>query len=285
MAVDLYQEVTDQVINLLQQGVAPWQKPWDAETGEPRNLVSGKAYRGVNTMLLGLQHYESPYWVTYKQAQDKGGHVRKGEKGTRIFFWKILTKKDEESDDANEMPGRGIPMLKSYTVFNLAQCEGLKEPEGDTETKPATENEKIEKAERVHLFMPNRPQVKFEGKQAYYSPSTDTVCVPPLNAHRSSGEFYSSLFHELGHSTGHKSRLNRPMSTFLQTKEYGKEELIAEMTSAFLCAYCGITNTIENSVAYLDGWIKAISGDKKLIIVAAAGAQKAADYILGVKRD
>lgn len=278
--LDVYQIVTDRIITLLEQGTAPWHRPWSCADAAPKNLVSGKEYQGINTFLLGCQQYDSPYWLTFKQAQERGGHVRRGEKGSPCIFWKLYEKEDENAEDGKDV----LPVLRYYTVFNARQCEGLDVPEIEIKTWP--ENEKIDQAEAIQLAMPNRPQVTYGGGRASYNPHTDTVNVPELIRHEKPEEFYSTLFHELAHSTGHESRLNRESITgrhFFGEKEYGKEELIAEMTAAFLCAHCGIENvTIDNSAAYLQGWIKALRGDKKLAITAGAQAQKAANYILGV---
>lgn len=279
MAVDIYQNTTDQIIAMLEKGTVPWRQTWSAAYEEPKNLMSRKGYRGINFFILAatqlFKRYESPYWLTFKQAQEKGGHVRKGEKGTAVIFWKIY-KKEEDGKEVD------LPVLRYYTVFNAEQCEGVECPAVE---KPVfTEHERIEKAEQVQLFMPKRPRVEFTGGQPYYSPTRDLVVCPPLQQFDSAEEYYSALFHELGHSTGHESRLNRHGITGMHpfgAKEYSKEELVAEMTSAFLCAHCGIaSSTLENSAAYLQGWLKTLRADKRLLISAAAQAQKAADFIL-----
>lgn len=281
MSADVYQIVTDRIVELLEKGVAPWRKPWSAtETFlPPRNLVSGKEYSGINHFLLNACPYENPYWLTYKQAQEKGGHVRKGEKGMPVIFWKMYEKEDAQAEDGKRI----LPVLRYYTVFNAEQCDGIETPDAP---KVQTYHQKpIEEAEAVQLAMPNRPVVEFGGGRAYYSPLTDVVRVPELNRYQKREEFYSTLFHELGHATGHESRLCRPGVTeahYFGDPTYSKEELVAEMTAAFLCAHCRIaTATLENSAAYLQGWIKTLKGDKKLAVTAAGQAKKAADYILG----
>jgi len=281
MSADVYQIVTDRIVELLEKGVAPWRKPWnDAETFlPPCNLVSGKEYSGINHFLLNACPYENPYWLTYKQAQERGGHVRKGEKGMPVIFWKMYEKEDAQTEDGK----RVLPVLRYYTVFNAEQCEDIETP--DVPKVQTYHQKPIEEAEAVQLAMPNRPVVEFGGGRAYYSPLADTVRVPEINRYQKREEFYSTLFHELGHATGHESRLCRPGVTeahYFGDPTYSKEELVAEMTAAFLCAHCRIaTATLENSAAYLQGWIKTLKGDKKLAVTAAGQAKKAADYILG----
>lgn len=279
---DIYQAVTDRIIALLEQGTAPWKKPWSsAQGGAPKNLVSKREYSGINWFMLGCQGYEAPYWLTFKQAKERGGHVRKGEKGSLAIFWKAYQK---ESENDEEKPAT-IPVLRHYTVFNVEQCEGVDYPREEIPEWP--ENERINRAETIQLCMPRRPHVVCRGGRACYSPIDDTVTVPELKRFEKPEEYYSALFHELAHSTGHESRLAREGITnthFFGDELYSKEELIAEMTSAFICAHCGIdTATIENSAAYIQGWIKALKGDKKLAITAGAAAQKAANYILNIQ--
>lgn len=281
---DIYQDVTDKIISLLEQGTMPWRKPWSsASGGAPKNLVSNKAYSGINWFMLGCQGYEAPYWLTFKQAKERGGHVRKGEKGSIAIFWKAWQKEgqDKDGNDATFT----FPVLRHYTVFNVEQCENVDYPKEPIPEWP--ENERINRAENIQLCMPRRPHVVCRGGQACYNHADDTVMVPQITRFEKTEEYYSALFHELAHSTGHESRLARDGITnthFFGDELYSKEELIAEMTSAFLCAHCGIdAATIENSAAYIQGWIKALKGDKKLAINAAAAAQKAANYILNVQ--
>lgn len=295
---DVYQIVTDRIVNLLEEGVAPWRKPWNTAGVDngPANLVSKKHYQGINTFILACQPYESPYWLTFKQALDKGRNVRKGERGTPVIFWKILEK--DAPQDNSGLPAiptlpdgvdasgkRRFGFLRYYTVFNIEQCDGVEAPPLESIQWP--EHERIERAEAIQLAMPNRPVVEYGGAKAFYRPSTDSVKVPELKRYEKPEEFYSTLFHELAHATGHASRLNREGIVgyhFFGDPVYSREELVAEMTAAFLCAHCGIENqTIENSAAYLQGWIRQLRGDKKLAITAAANAQKAANYILNIQ--
>lgn len=280
--VDVYQIVTDRIISILEAGTAPWRKPWNYgnESG-PLNLSSKKHYQGINCFLLACSPYASPYWLTFKQAQERGGSVRRGEKGYPVIFWKIYEKEDANAEDGK----KNIPVLRYYTVFNLEQIEGITPPASDMETWH--QHDPIEAAEQVILTMPNRPTVEIGGTQACYSPIRDCVNVPELFRYEQPEEYYCTFFHELAHATGHSSRLNREGIT--GTHRYGdsvysREELVAEMCAAFLCGHTGIENaTIENSAAYMQNWIKALRGDKKLAVIAAAQAQKAADYILNRK--
>jgi antirestriction protein ArdC len=280
---DVYQIITDRIVAILEKGTAPWRKPWAGNGSDPTNLVSKRGYSGINYFMLSASEYTSPHWLTYKQAKDLGGHVRKGEKGTPVIFWKLL---DREENGEPVEGAKKIPFLRYYTVFNLEQCEGVEIP---ASLEPKTyAHDPIEAAEAVQLAMPNRPVVNIvQSGRAFYSPSKDSVTVPELSQYAKPEEYYSTLFHELTHSTGHESRLNREGITerhHFGSATYSREELVAEMGAAFLCGHCGIENaTLENSAAYLQGWIKALNGDKKLAVVAAAQAQKAANYILNIK--
>lgn len=281
---DAYQIITDRIIEKLESGVIPWHKPWSGGvSGMPRNLVSGKGYQGINIILLGLQGYDSPYWLTFKQAQERGGHVRKGEHGSPCIFWKTYEKERETPEGEVEVDKRWV--LRYYTVFNADQCEGIDAPKVEIKTYP--ENERIEEAERIQIAMPNRPEVVFEGSQPRYNVNEDKVTIPELYRFDKSEEFYSALFHELAHSTGHESRLNRdPNPHAFGSQEYAQEELIAEITSTFLCGHCGIEReTLDNSAAYIQGWLKALRNDKKMVVMAAAQAQRAANYILNIKAE
>jgi antirestriction protein ArdC len=282
MSETVYQVITDRVIALLQQGTIPWQKPWQGAELAPQNLVSRKAYRGVNVFLLHAMHYTSPYWLTFKQAQELGGHVRKGEKSCPVVFWKWL---EVERDGERER----VPFLRYYSVFNAAQCEGI-EGHLPSSTSPTREHSPVQTAERIVANMPKRPAVKHGLAQAFYSPGEDYVGMPSPEQFRSGEDYYSVLFHELTHSTGHESRLARKgvsatdgqWSAF-GSNPYAKEELVAEMGAAFLCGQAGIVErTLDNSAAYVASWLSRLKDDPKLVVQAAAQAQKAADFILAV---
>ena len=283
---DLYAEVTGKILALLESGTVPWRRPIKPSAGGdglPRNLTSGKTYRGVNVFLLAATAwaagYDSPFWLTYRQAQARGGNVRKGEKGSLVVFWKLFEKDDGKTDE----PTR-IPVLRHYTVFNAAaQCADVRLPEADdVDAEPFVP---IEQAERIAGGYRDGPQVETAGRVACYRPLTDTVRMPDPRAFEDRERYYATLFHELAHSTGHSSRLDRGLDTPLApfgSPDYGREELVAEMGAAFLAAAAGISPpTVEQSAAYVDGWTKKIRGDKKLVVATAAAGQKAADRILG----
>jgi antirestriction protein ArdC len=270
-----YDRITERIVSLLEQGTVPWHKPWNITTGLPRNLVSQKPYRGINVFLLMAMGYESPHWLTFRQAVQLGGSVKKGEKSCPVVFWKPMEVLDKESGEIEK-----IPFLRLYHVFNVAQCEGLKSPEPGQ----ANGNGTI-KSEEIVANMPQPPAIKHGMTRAYYSPSNDIVGMPEPKRFDTGDAYHATLFHELVHSTGHEKRLKRLSIT--EPNGYGsdpycKEELIAEIGSAFLCGHAGIVErTIDNSAAYIENWLQQLKDDKTLIVYAAAQAQKAADFILG----
>ena len=280
MANKVYDIVTDRVLSLLERGVVPWKKPW-AGGDPPQNLVSKKPYRGINPFLLACAGFSSPYWVSYKQAQKLGGNVRKGEKSTPVIFWKrwATEKKDPETGERQSVT---IPLLRYYSVFNSDQCDGVTVP-----TDPdAHDWEPIQRCEQVVADMPKRPTIDHGEPRAWYRPAADTVNMPRRDLFVGAAEYHSTLFHELTHATGHRSRLNRSgiekIAAF-GSADYSREELVAEMGAAFLCGHCGIEQaTVENSAAYINGWLRKLRDDHKLVVVAAAQAQRAADFMLGV---
>ena len=282
--MDSYQVITDRMISLLEQGVVPWHKPWAAGGGGcPKNLVSGKAYRGSNVFILACSGYESPYWLTYKQARKRGGYVRRGQKGTQVVFWKFL-----EVEDPGTGKAKKIPMLRHYTVFNAEQCGGVNAPESASTLEHGFDP--IARAEEVVEEMPGRPEVRHGEPRAFYRLSDDLVNMPKRERFSRPEEYYSTLFHELTHATGHSTRLGRLKgdsgTASFGSGSYSREELVAEMGAAFLSGDAGIVNaTIDNSAAYIAAWLRRLRDDKKLVIMAAAQAQKAADYILDRKFD
>jgi len=287
---DSYQIITDRIMSLLEQGVVPWHKPWTGggmalPKNFPKNFKSRKEYRGINIWTLAatsmMRGYTSRYWLTFKQAKDAGGHVKKGEKATPVCYFQWIVKED---DDGNK---KRIPLLRWFSVFNLDQCEDVKRPDDDISLEPVETPEfsPIEVCEQVAKAMPNAPKVRFDEQRAFYSPVLDYINMPKPETFESPEEYYSTLFHEQGHSTGHTSRVGRKgveEATYFGSESYSKEELVAEMTAAFLCGHCGIENkTIDNSASYLQNWLSKLADDKRLIVHAAAAAQKATDYILG----
>lgn len=284
----VYEMITEKIIALLEQGVAPWRKPWKAAAEGPRNL-DGHRYRGINTLLLIMAAmeggYSSPYWLTFNQAKKKGGKIKKGEKSTVIIFWKMI-RVTEKDPDTGKIENKTIPMLRYYRVFNLEQTEGVKVPrkvlEAQLAEASAVAPDPIKEAEAIVKGYQGPKIRKVRGDRAFYSPLTDVITVPPLKSYDDAGEYYSTLFHEMGHSTGHKDRLDRfEPGTRFGDHEYGREELIAEMTAAFLTAEAGIETTLPNSASYLGSWIKTIKADVRAVVVAAGAAQRAADMILG----
>jgi antirestriction protein ArdC len=280
MKESAYQLITGRIIKLMQQGVVPWRQGWEVRRAWPCNLVSRKRYQGINAFLLHSMAYESPYWVTFRQARELGGSVRKCEKSTPIVLWKKI---EIESPITKEKEKKLL--LRYWSVFNVAQCDGLSghvpAPEPDfPPLNPLTE------AARIVENMPNPPAIKHGLAKAFYSVAGDYVGLPAPSLFTSQEEYFSTLFHELGHSTGHEKRLNRELlkAALDDPTDYPREELCAEMTSAFLCAEAGIAEaTIENSAAYIKAWLKHLKDDAKLVVHAAAQAQKAADYILNRK--
>jgi len=277
---DIYQAITDRVIDQLESGVAPWVSPISA-AGLPKSLTTKKDYRGINIFLLWNAPYDSRFWVTYNQAKKLGGHVRKGQKGSPVVFWHWRT--DEEiARLAQKTPNPAPCHPFYYTVFNVKQCEGIEAPADDIKT---FEHSPIEECERIIAAMPNRPEIKPSfTDRICYAPSEDAVYIHGIHRFTTVERYYASLFHELAHATGHESRLNRQASDKHRefgSPDYSFEELVAEMTAAFLCAHCGIANqAFDQSASYINGWLEVFRKDTKILLEASGAAQKAADYIL-----
>ena len=286
----VYDVITDRVIEKLEAGTIPWEKAWHGQVGMPKNLKSGKEYRGINPFLLHCLGYESPYFLTFKQCKERNGSVRKGEKGCPVVFWKWFSPKNQPTpDDPDYMFSRRdengrvlVPMLRYYTVFNVAQCDHIDAPALNT---PEREHTPIQAAERIVEAMQSAPAIQHGSTGASYSPGEDTVRMPRPEIFANGEGYYATLFHELTHSTGHTDRVGRKgiMDTVMfGSSTYSREELVAEMGSAFLCGEAGILEPcIDRSAAYIASWLKALKNDPKLVVIAAAQAQKAADYIVG----
>jgi antirestriction protein ArdC len=279
---NVYEVITARIIEQLEAGTAPWQKPWKTKgtNGIPRNLVSDRPYRGINVWMLLSSGFSSPYWLTFKQARELKGNVRKGEKGFPVVYWKFGTREVQDGDETVE---KQSVLCRFYTVFNIDQCDGIsvsKEP-----ADPSPEVSPIDACERLVNDWSQRPAIQHGGDRASYNKLMDRVRIPETSAFESIEEYYSTLFHELIHSTGHPTRLNR--STLMDSESFGdtsysREELIAEMGAAFLCGISGIGNsTINNSAAYLANWLQVLRHDSRMIVIAGSHAQKAADLILG----
>ena len=272
-----YAVVTSSILEALESGVVPWRKPWSLPAGMRPQSVTGHAYRGVNAVLLGLSGYSDPRWLTYRKALDLGGHVRRGEKSMPVALWKPVEREDDDGET------KVYWLFRFYSVFNVSQCEDLNIPELDD--SPIGEIDPIAEAESIIAAMPDPPSITHDGQdRAYYVPTLDGIHLPPQAAFESSNEYYSTAFHELGHSTGHSKRLNRDMVKELApfgSPVYSKEELVAEFASAFLCHESGIENTIENSAAYIQGWSRKLKEEPRLLVQAASLGEKAAQHILG----
>jgi antirestriction protein ArdC len=279
-----YTTVTSKIIEALKQGIVPWRRPWKS-SDQPMSLATGKPYHGINVFILLLtamsEGYRSQYWATFNQIKARGGHVKGGEHGTQVVLWKRIEIK-EKNAETGKTEKKTIPMLRTFTVFNLDQTEGVKDPTATSDR----EHSPIEAADLIaDGYIGNGgPTLTFGGPQAYYSPPADSVTVPyPEDFTRDEG-FYSVLFHELAHSTGHESRLDRIKSTKFGSGDYSREELIAEMTSCFLLSEAEVDVDYTNSAAYINSWIQALTDDEKALVVAAGAAQKAADLILSASQ-
>jgi antirestriction protein ArdC len=279
----VYEIVTEQIVSQLQAGTAPWRKPWI--TSAPKNLISGKEYRGINTFMLSASGFPRPEWLTLNQANKLGASIKAGERSSMVVFWKI----GEEKKNATTGKKSRSFLLRYSRVFNISQCVhgdvSLVEKLGLDAVK-GNAIPSIESCDAIVSAMPNRPVI-FDADHAFYRPPTDEVGIPDKSMFHSSEEFYSTLFHELTHSTGHASRVGRAEVQDVQrfgSQSYSREELVAEMGAAMLCGVAGISPAVlENSAAYLQSWIKALRGDSKLVVTAASAAQKAADFIRGIQ--
>ena len=298
---DIYQEFTDKIVARLRAGDAPpWRKPWTTNHYglgfAPMNPVSGTSYRGINVWWLLMEQADKGYgrglWVTYRQAKQLGGHVRKGEKGTHVILWKPTKGREKENPKTGKKERSAYLLMRTYTVFNVDQCEGIELPKKfRTELQKAPNKAQIDaEAQRVLDEYIEREAVGYThtGSQAFYAPSMDHIQMPPRESFNGTAEYYSTAFHECGHSTGHTSRLNRESLTKVSMKgdhSYSREELVAEFCAAFLCGVTGVAmpESVENNTAYLKVWASKLEEDPKILIQAAAQAQKAADCVLGVE--
>ena len=277
----VYEIITNIILKKLEEGTIPWQRPWNTKESFPRNLVSKKEYQGINAFILGCQRYSSPWWLTFKQCKDLGGSIRKGEQGTPVVYWNWVETREEGETE------KKIAFMRYYTVFNLAQCENIPEDKIPAATETTTNPiDTISQCESIVENWKDKPEIRHGKQKACYLPSSDLVLMPPRELFMNAEEYYSTLFHELTHAVGHEKRLNRQGVTEIApfgTPLYSKEELVAEMGAAFLCGFAGIEHAvIDNSAAYIQGWLKKLKNDTKLVITAAAQAQKAAHYILNI---
>lgn len=279
---DIYQSITDKVLEQLNCGVIPWQRPWHGGLEGAYSYETGKPYSILNQLLLGR---EGAY-LTWGQIAKHGGKVKKGAKSNMVVFYKMTKYKETVIEDGEKKEKEKIiPVLRFYTVFHVDDCEGIP-------TKERKENvvlSPVEDAEKIVEGYYNRETCKLNitlSNRAFYSPSEDAVTVPALEQYDQVEEYYSTLFHETTHSTGHKSRLDRDMKGHFGSDSYSKEELVAELGAAFLCGKCGLDNekAFKNSVGYIQSWSRKFKMDKRLIVSAAAKAEKAVRYILTGER-
>jgi len=287
----LYEEITAHIVADLEEGIFPWARPWGADGDShafslPRNAATGKAYSGINILILWGKLFEcgfsSQRWLTFNQAASLGASVRKGERGVTVCYAdRFIPKRSQDGaqrspqSEADEAEA-AIPFLRRYTVFNVDQCEHLPEHLRN-ETPAAEERQIVPQAEA--LAAATLADIRIGGREAFYAPSTDSVHIPPQPAFFEQINFYRTLFHELGHWTGHPSRLNRDLSGPFGSKPYAKEELVAELTAAFICAALTIKPTVRHA-DYLGSWLNVLRDDSRAIFQAASKASKAADFLL-----
>lgn len=272
MNKDIYQTITDQIIAALEQGAAPWVKPWST-AGLPRNAVSGREYSGINTILLAMSPYGSPLWLTYNQAKAAGGQVRKGERGTGIVLFKPFNVTDVNNPIA---PEKSIPLLRSFTVFNVQQIDNLPE-KFILVNKPQLDSFEYNKEAEMYL---GKAIIEHGKSKACFIPSADVIYMPSKFYFKSESDYYATGLHELTHWTGHKSRLARDFSGRFGDGAYAFEELIAELGAAFLCGHCGIDGQLQHA-NYIQSWLKVLKNDKRAIFTAAAAARKASEFVTG----
>jgi antirestriction protein ArdC len=282
---DVYTRVTERIINDLEQGVRPWMKPWNAEHAAGRITRplrhNGTPYRGMNVLLLWgeavSKGYAAPIWMTYKQAQELGAQVRKGEHGALVVYANTVTMTDTDKEGRDVE--REIPFMKGYTVFNVEQVDGLPVHYYAQPVNPLPLSERIEAADS--FIRATGATIRHGGNSAHYSPDRDAVQMPPFEAFRDKESYYATTLHELTHWTKHEKRLNRNFGRQrFGDAGYAREELVAELGSAFLCADLGITPEIcDDHAAYLDHWLSILKEDKRAIFSAAAHAQRAADFL------
>jgi antirestriction protein ArdC len=286
---DVYTRITDTIVADLEQGVRTWLKPWNAGNTGGRIMRplrhNGVPYSGINILMLWAESvvkgYASPMWMTFKQALELDAHVRKGEKGSLVVYANALTRTEE--NEQGELEERSIPYMKGYTVFNVEQIEGLPE---QYYVKPEITTTPVERIAHAEAFFANtKADIRYRGNQAFYSVTDDYIQMPVIEAFRDAESFYATLGHECCHWSKHPARLNRDLGRKQWGDEgYAREELVAELGSAFLCADLGLTPEVrEDHAAYIGDWLKVLKNDKRAIFSAASHAQKAVDYLHGLQ--
>jgi antirestriction protein ArdC len=284
MKRDLYAEVSQRIVSELEQGAAPWVKPWSATPGQnvPQNAVTNRPYSGCNVVLLWLARsrgWATPRFLTFKQAIEAGGNVRKSEHGTKVFFVKQLQIKDSTSEDSGT---RLVPMLREYTVFNVDQCDNL--PDRLRAGKPMRVRNPDTLDKLTDDFLRSTGADIREGHgEAYYVPGYDYISMPAFEAFKGADHFYNVAFHELTHWTGHRSRLDRDLKKRFDVRAYAAEELVAELGAAFLSAEFGFDGDVRNA-GYIANWIDLLKSDKRAFFTACSKASQAANYLRGLIR-
>ena len=275
--ISVYDSVTNNIISKLESGITPWIKPWrDGSTGgADRNIISKKEYSGVNRLILGMSGYSSPIWGSFKQWQELGGNVKKGEKGTQVVFYSQITKNEIKPTDPNP-ESNTYALLKSYYVFNIDQVEGL---EVENPAPVIAEFNPVPALD--DRIAKTGAQISHGGGRAFYRPSTDSITLPEKSAFLSESHYYATALHELTHWSGAAHRLDRTKGKRFADTAYAFEELVAEMGAAFLCADYQIAGELQHA-DYIGNWLQCLKNDNKAIFNAAALAQKAADYINGL---
>lgn len=287
---NLYDEVTQRIVSELEAGRLPWVQPWGTTggigPGLPRNALTARPYSGVNILILWGAVIENGWpsqsWLTFRQAQEAGGCVRKGERGQCVVYADRFTPEAEKQRaDRDGGEAKAVPFLKRFTVFNVAQCEGLREGLA-SDPAPLPEREVVPLAEEV--IAASGVDFRIGGDKAFYVPSRDYVQVPPQPAFFQQVNYYRTCLHELTHATGHANRLGRNLVNAFGSKDYAREELVAEMGSAFLCAALGISPTVRHA-DYIGAWLEVLREDNRAIFRAASAASKAADWLLARHRE
>ena len=278
----IYEKVNEKIMDLISKGTMPWEMTWEGST-LPINFASNTQYRGINIWMLSatamFNGYSHNQWLTFNQARKLGGAVKRNEKASFVVFAKKIEKKGQ--DDVTEDERDSFFLYQYYNVFNIAQCDGITPIENKVR-----ENTPLEEAEKIVAGYKNKPEIIRGQYSPCYSPLNDKVFMPTIDAFKSSEEYYGALFHELAHSTGHESRMNRDLAGKMDKTSYSKEELIAEFTASYLRAMTGIATPVAdaNSASYIDGWSEIIKKDSRIIMNSASKAMRVADYILGKKK-
>lgn len=292
--LDVYEMVTNRIIELLEKGTIPWRQPWK-DAGIPMNLLSKRQYRGINLWLLLSLNYENNLFLTWDQIKSIKASVKQGEQGHPVIFWRTIPKK-KQSEDETEAE-KQVPFLRYYKVWNVSQVRDIPKdlllkrgalPEGEDENTDGKSDPFFPCQPVIH-GMPQCPPIYHNEQKAYYHRKDDYINMPKKRSFKKGESYYSILFHELIHSTGHEKRLNRSFSADMAETggdKYSLEELVAELGACYLCSHCGILpSVIDNNAAYIKAWLNRLKDDKKFIIHASGHAQRAVDFILNEKQE